>query len=365
MPGPKPRITIKLTTTQRASVRGIARSSTRPFRLVQRARIVLLAADGMGATGIARRLGIEPKTARKWRAAFRAEAVDESLEDRPRSGRPGRIPGWVRCEVLKFACMRPDAQAQPFRSTWTLEDLRLAVTHHTGTAISRSEICRTLQSHTLRPHTVRMWLHSPDPEFRAKVVRVCELYASPPPGATVLCVDEKTGMQALERIHPTRPAGIGRPVRYEFEYCRHGTRALIAAFNPHSGKVFAQVRRQRRQKDLNAFMDALAKNYPTGDVYVIWDNLNTHAPKHWMDFNGRHGGRFHFVYTPKHASWLNQIEIWFSILQRRLLRHGSFVSAQHLAAQVVGFARYWNAYEAHPFRWKFSGEWPAAESTAA
>src|SRR5258705_1353545 len=364
MAGPKA-VVVAVTGEQRARLMALARSQTRTYRLVQRARVVVFASRGCSNAAIARRLGLERRTVRKWRNAFDPSKIEASLEDRPRCGRPRRIPGWVRCEVVKLACARPDPKAQPFRATWTLDELQRAVVHQTGNAISRSEVCRTLLSHALKPHTVRMWLHSPDPAFRERVRRVCDLYGHPPKSATVLCIDEKTGMQALERIHPTRPAAPGRPGRLEFEYRRHGTRTLIAAFDPHTGKVFGHCRRKRRQKDLVAFMKALARHWPNGDVYVIWDNLNTHKNELWEQFNRDHGSRFHFVYTPKHASWLNQIELWFSVLQRRLLRHGSFASVEHLASQVLGFIRHWNAYEAHPFRWNFRGDWLTGDARAA
>jgi transposase len=197
-------------------------------------------------------------------------------------------------------------------------------------------------------------LHSSDPDFTAKVHRVCELYTSPPPGATVLCVDEKPGMQSLEYIYSTHYSRVGKSVRREFEYKRHGTSTLIAAFNIRTGEVFGRCRR-RTAKGLLAFMDALAKQYPSGPVYIVWDNLNIHTGPRWQEFNARHGNRFHFVYTPKHASWVNQVEVWFGILQRRVLKHASFATRDVLKGAVLAFIRHWNRHEAHPFRWTFRG----------
>jgi transposase len=217
----------------------------------------------------------------------------------------------------------------------------------------------------IRPHRVRLWLHSPDPDFQSKVARICRLYRSPPKGAAVVCVDEKTGMQALERRFPLRPAAPGRAPRREFEYVRHGTRTLIAAFDVRTGRVLAHCGPKRSARELERFMEALARAYPTGEVYVVWDNLNIHTGVRWDEFNARHGGRFHFVFTPLHASWVNQIEIWFSVLARRVLRDGSFTSASELTARVLGFVRHWNAKEAHPFRWTFRGTWPTVRAHAA
>jgi transposase len=262
----------------------------------------------------------------------------------------------MRCEVIKLACQRPEGSKAPFRQIWTLDCLQQALREETGHSLSRSEIQRILHAEHLRPHRLRVWLHSPDPEFQLKVQRICQLYTEPPVGATVLCVDEKSGIQALERRYRTQSPRPGRPGRFEFEYRRHGTRTLLAAFDTRTGQVFGRCGAQRRESDLLAFMDALAERYPSGPVYVIWDNLNIHHGARWEAFNQRHGSRFHFVYTPVHASWVNQVEIWFGVLQRRLLRYASFASLEELEASILGFLAHWNAVEAHPWKWTFRGQ---------
>ena len=171
-------------------------------------------------------------------------------------------------------------------------------------------------------------------------------------------------MQALERKHPTKHSAAG--VRREFEYKRHGTSTLIAAFNISTGEVRGHLQR-RTAANLVDFMETLAQQSPTGDVYIVWDNLNIHhdgKDSRWTKFNERHGGRFHFLHTPKHASWVNQIEIWFSILQRRVLKYGSFSSRRELNAAVRGFIRYWNRRR-HPFNWKFRGTFEPLAAQAA
>lgn len=265
----------------------------------------------------------------------------------------------TRVELIKIACSPPPPRVG--RSCWGHHALRAELAATTGVTLSASEIGRILRNAQLRPHRMRLWLHSPDPEFRAKAARVCRLYTSPPPGATVLCVDEKTQIQALRRRFPSRWPAPGEPGRYEFEYRRGGVLALIGAFNVATGEVFAQCREHRAAADLVAFMDALAEKYPTGIVYVVWDNLDIHhdgKDGRWKTFNARHGNRFRFVYTPKHASWLNQIEIWFSILQRRVIRFGDFIDVNDLARKIVAFIRRWNQVDAHPFRWTFRGNFP-------
>jgi transposase len=219
--------------------------------------------------------------------------------------------------------------------------------------MSLSEIGRTLRCGGLRPHRVRIWLHSPDPDFQAKAKAICELYLSPPPGATVLCFDEKPGMQAREQRHPIHAArGVSRE---EFEYIRHATSTLLAAFNVRTGEVSGRCCR-RTAAGVIKFFEQLAREYPTGDVYIVMDNLNVHKGPAVEEFLARHGGRFHFVYTPLHASWINQVEVWFGILQRCVLRHGSFCSKRELEAAVLSFVSLWNLRRAHPFRWRFRGD---------
>jgi len=321
-----------------------------------RAQIVLLCVRGLSNAAIAQRVGCNEQTVRKWRDRFAEAPSLDSLKDRPRSGRPAVVPLATRCEVVKLACQRPEGSKARFREIWTLDSLQEAVREETGFDLSRSEIQRILNAEHLRPHRIRLWLHSPDPEFQSKVERICRLYLEPPEGATVLCVDEKSGIQALERRYPTQSPCRGQPGRFEFEYRRHGTRTLLAAFETRTGHVVGCCRASRKASDLLAFMEIVAEHYPTGPVYVIWDNLNIHHGERWEVFNRQHGERFHFVYTPLHASWVNQVEIWFGLLQRRILRYGSFSSPEKLEASLLGFVDHWNTFEAHPWKWTFRGQ---------
>lgn len=278
----------------------------------------------------------------------------EAVADAPRSGRPPVITTAVKCELVKLACDRPPDVA--LSAVWTQQMLADELERQCGTRVSRSTVQRVLSAEGLRPHRVRLWLHSPDPKFREKVERVCALYLSPPRGSAVVCIDEKP-MQAIARRHPTK-RDADASVRREFEYVRHGTCCLLAGFDVRTGKVLGHVVGRRTGPALVAFLERVAKRYPRGHVYVVWDNLNIHSDgreKRWSKFNRRHGKRFHFVHTPLHASWVNQIEIWFSILQRRLLRHGSFSGKPALCEAVLGFIAHWNRIEAHPFRWTFTG----------
>lgn len=362
----RPRATrVLISPTVRAELETLARMATAPYRAVQRARIVLLAGAGAANAAIAAQLSCTEDTVRMWRGRFAEDPRVAALSDRPRSGRPAHVGTAIRIELLKLACSPPPPRRG--RSHWSHSSLQAALFAATKVQLSESEIGRILRNEQLRPHKMRLWLHSPDPEFREKAARVCRLYTSPPAGATVLCVDEKTQLQALRRRFPSRAPAPGQLGRYEFEYRRGGVLALIGAFNVATGEVFAQCREHRSAADLIAFMEGVAEQYPTGTVYIVWDNLDIHRDGkdgRWKAFNARHGHRFRFVYTPKHASWLNQIEIWFSILQRRVIRYGDFVDVNDLARKIIAFVRQWNRFEAHPFRWTFRGRFREDQRSA-
>src|SRR5690606_29911649 len=215
------------------------------------------------------------------------------------------------------------------------------------------------------PHRVKQWLKRRDPDFTAKAAHVCYLYLNTPKDPVLLCVDDKQ-MQLLERCHPNHVVADGH-LHHEYEHkrhvtqvlvqalvVRHGTQVLLAAFDVRTGHVTGRVFDQRTAENTVSFMDEVAKKYRGKQVYVVWDNLNTHydgRDERWTRFNKRHGGRFHFVYTPTHASWLNQVEIWFSILHRRVLKYGSFDTPERQQQEVEAYIRFWNEKEKHPFRW--------------
>jgi transposase len=361
--GPKAQVVV-LTAADRRQLERVEAAATAAQRDALRARIVLQAAETVPNERIAEELGVTANTVRKWRGRF-AAAGQAGLRDRPRPGRPPMVDAVARCRILALACDAPPDAAEACRPTWTILTLQQAVLEAEIVAqVSASTIWRILQHAELRPHRHRMWLHSPDPDFARKVTEVVDLYLHPPANSVVLSIDEKTGMQALERKYPGRRPGLGQPGRREFEYIRHGTRTLLAALNVHTGTVLGHCGPRRRAADLLAFMAEVAAVYPAGDVHVVWDNLNIHRGAYWTEFNRAHGDRFHFHFTPLHASWVNQIECWFSLLARRVLRHGSFASGAELEAAVAVFIRRWNERERHPFRWTFPG-YPEQTARAA
>jgi len=356
--GPKP-VQVVLEKGQRAHLERDARRRGMPYGVVVRARIILaLAVDGC-ITTVAKRLGLDRKTVRHWRDRYLSGGRD-ALGTRHRRGRPVEIDSVSRCQVIGMACGRPNDFGVHHRATWTLDSLleTYRTLHPDLSPMSRTSLLRILDQAEIRPHRMQVWLHSPDPLFREKVTKVCGLYLHPPAGSIVLCVDEKTSIQALERKHPTKPPAPGRDGRHDFEDIRHGTQELLASFCPQSGEVFGKMYDERGAKQLVDFMEALARRYPDQDVHIVWDNLNTHydGPNmRWEAFNRRHGNRFHFHYTPIHASWVNQVEIFFGIGSRRVLRHSEHRSKKALAAALLAFLDHWNEKEKHPFRWTFSG----------
>jgi transposase len=344
--------TIKLSREERKSLELLTRRGTAEQRQVMRAQIALMAHRGETTTAIAQALGVSVQTVSHWRSRLAQRGV-EGLQEIPRSGRPRRIGETQRLELLALACEPAELEG---RSTPTLDELvDRAVKRGVVKQISRSHLQRILQSGDLRPHRVRQWLHSPDPQFRQKVNEICALYRLAPKGSVVLSVDEKTGIQAIERKHADRAPESGRTRRREFEYIRHGTQALIAAMDVHSGRVIGSCTDRRTQDDLVAFMEQVAQAYPNGPVHIVWDNLNTHrAQAVWDDFNARHYQRFIFHFTPLHASWVNQIELLFGIYSRRVLRHASHSSIEHLRQRTEAFMAQRNQAP-KPFKWTFAG----------
>ena len=348
----RPAPIVKLSKKEREALQALIRRSTAPQRDVARAKLALMVHEGHTTSKIATTLGMSRPTATLWRERLARLGV-QGLQEERRPGRPRRIGATQRLQLVALAC---DPDGPPGRTLPTLDTLcERAVERGVVKHISRSHLQRILQAGDVRPHRVRQWLHSPDPQFREKVNAICELYRRAPKGSVVLSIDEKTGIQAIERKHADLAPRPGRERRHEFEYIRHGTQALTAALDVHSGRLLARCTDRRTQGDLVAFMEDVARAYPTGRVHVIWDNLNTHrAYGAWKDFNARHDGRFAFHFTPLHASWVNQIELLFGIYARRVLRHASHRSVAHLRQRTEEFIAQRNL-SPKPFRWTFAG----------
>ena len=302
-----------------------------------RSRIVLAAAEGKENQQIAADLRIPPVTVGKWRRLFAAHGL-EGLRDAPRPGRPLKHDAETRHKVQTRVCQQPDDQ-----SRWSVRTLAAEL------GLPSSTVHRMLVASKLQPHRIRTFTFSPDPDFEAKLLDIVGLYLNPPENAFVLCVDEKPGIQALDRTQPLLPLRAKKPRSWTNEYVRHGTQTLLAALEIATGKVVAHVRDRRTTVDFLSFMNDVVKAYPLRELHVILDNLNIHkneAAKQWL----LQHPRVHFHYTATHASWMNMIECFFSILTRQALTHSVQRSKKDLKELLH---RYLNTYSKNPtpFTW--------------
>jgi transposase len=265
------------------------------------------------------------------------------------------FPPEERHEVLGLAC-RPLGELAAARTHWAVRALAEAATTwgYIRPVVSKSTVHRWLSHADLKPHRIQRWLHSPDPEFRRKVRRVVHWYLRPPPGTRVVCIDEKTQVQVLQRLHPGRPMRPGRPQRLEDQYRRHGTLAILAGLDVRSGRVILHVRPRRRSCEFLDLVRCVRRRWPRGRLVIILDNLSIHTTPTVQAWLTAQTGRVRFEFLPLHASWLNQIEIWFSILERQALKRASDTHYDERARRIYAFARDWNR-TAHPFRWTFKG----------
>ena len=411
MRGPKA-ARVKLTPMLQRVLEKITRCYTNPYWQVLRAKIVLYAATGASNSEIARRLDTTRDTAGKWRdrwieaeprlLAAEAEGLSEKeltvlvetvLSDAPRPGAPDTFAPEQLVHVVAIACEDPRESDREI-TNWTRRELAdETMKRDIVDTISPRHVGRILDEADLKPHQSRYWLNhnrDQDPErFDAEVKNVCGLYIVAPTlhqqGIHIACTDEKTGIQALERIHPTRPMIPGKVELREFEYDRHGTLCLIPNFEVATGRIIApSIGPTRTEKDFEAHIRQTIALDPDGVWVFIVDQLNTHQSESLVrlvaqecqieDALGVKGTsgilksmetrkafledeshRIRFVYTPKHTSWLNQIEIWFSILVRKLLKRASFSSIDDLRQRILNFIEYFNLTMAKPFKWTYTG----------
>jgi transposase len=322
------------------------RSANTEQRLVLRSRIILLAAAGTTTRAIARELEVRPATVSKWRTRFAQDRL-LGLQDAPRPGAGRRYDKTIEKQI--FAML--DKEPPSGNATWTGKLLAEALG-----GVSKHHVWRVLRKHGIHLQRRRSWCISTDSEFTPKAADIVGLYLDPPENAVVLCVDEKPHIQALERAQGWLRLPNGKALTgFNHGYKRHGTTTLFTALNVASGQVKAGHYKRRRRREFLDFMNELIADYPDQEIHVILDNLNTHKPKRdaWL---ARHKN-VHFHYTPTYASWLNQVEIWFSILSRRALKGASFTSPQQVRNAIDRFIKAYND-KAAPFEWKKKKVYP-------
>jgi len=337
---------IELSAMERRELERLTRGGTTPQQMAMRARLVLLAADGRSNQEIQAALGVTKNVVTVWRTRFRWQRL-EGLKDRAGRGRKRTYGHDERLAVIARSCETSVAGRVP-----TVREIAQALA---PLGISKSTVGRMMRAIDLRPNKVQSWLTSRDPEFERKAAEVCGLYLNPPANALVISVDEKTNIQALGRVVPDKPARLGSARKRNFEYVRHGTASLFAALVVHSGEVIADVKEHTTRVEFIEFLDEINRRCPQDRmVHVITDNLAVHKTpevKAWF----AHHARFHMHHTPTHASWLNQVELFFSIYARQFLKDGIFASKQELIDGILAYIARYNE-TSKPFRWTYDAD---------
>jgi len=335
----RPKKPLMVSADERRELEAWASSRSLAHGQVRRAKIALMAADGMTNTAIASQLGLSLPTVGKWRERYRTEGI-EGLYGEARPGRPRTIS-----DEKIAATIRKTLQSKPPNAThWTV---RLMAAQ---TKLSKSTVHRIWRAFGLQPHRQRHFKLSTDPFFVEKVRDIVGLYLNPPDKALVLCVDEKSQIQALDRTAPVLPMGLGYAEGVTHDYIRHGTTTLFAALDIATGKVLTQCTARHRHQEFLQFLGRIDANVPKHlDVHLIVDNYATHKhPKvrRWLAARPR----YHVHYTPTYSSWLNQVEIWFNLITQRAIRRGTFRSVKQLIEKIELFVQYHNR-RARPFAW--------------
>jgi putative transposase len=338
-------VNIQLTFEEEQTLTMWAKAGTTEQRMAQRAKVILLSAQGLGLPEVARGSGLSRQNCSKWRVRFVSQRL-QGLADQPRAGRPLRIGPEVRLKVTALACTTPPDGS----NAWSLRRLARAM------SLSKDTVHRILNEGELKPHKVEYWCgKSPDPEFEEKQAAILGLYLNPPENALVLAVDEKTSIQALDRTQPMLPMQPARPKRQTATYKRHGTTCLLAALSVHAGQVEGRCVDRHTHQEFLAFLKHLYRKYPRKHLHVIADNFTAHKHPDVKKWAAKRR-RLTLHFTPTYASWLNQVEIWFNIFSRDVIRGGIWHSKKELINQIMLYIRKYNEERAHPFKWTYTGK---------
>jgi transposase len=409
MPGKAAKTTI--TERQQEILRTFSRAVTAPSRLRQRATIIILAFEGLLNEDIARRVGLTHRQVGRWRRRWanawnqlidieccesRADlrrAIEAVLSDEPRPGAPGKFTPEQVTQILAVACEPPAKSDRPI-THWTVQELTDEVIRRgIVESISPAQVYRYLREAALQPHKSRYWLNTTETDparFEAEVKTVCDTYLAAPEQERTnqthtVCVDEMTGIQALERIAPSKAMIAGKCELIEFEYERHGTLCLIGNFVVTTGELLRPtLGPTRTEGDFASHIEQTVATDPDGSWVFVVDNLNIHCSESLVKlvaetsegdtalgkkgvrgvlksvasrqaFLSESSHRIRFVYLPKHSSWLNQIEVIFGVIMRKVIRRGSFTSVEDLRTKLLNFIAYFNRVFAKPFRWTYTG----------
>ena len=336
-----PKGELRLTSSERAELRDRMRSRTLPAEDVRRARLILLLAEDKSYSAIRHVLGCNPNYISRWKGRFETERLAGLYSHYRGRAVEKRTPA-LEAKILEWTRRPP-----PDGSThWSSRKLA----RHLG--ISHMMVARVWQRAGLKPHRIERYMASDDPDFETKAADIIGLYVKPPQHAAVFCVDEKTAIQALDRLDPVLPLSPGRLERHGFEYYRHGTLSLYAALNTKSGEVMGKTAARHTSQEFVAFLAELVANQPRGkEIHLIADNLAAHKTKRVEQFLAAHP-KVYLHYTPTYSSWLNQVENWFAKIERDVIARGVFTSVKDLARKLMRYIRHYNRVP-KPIKWTY------------
>jgi transposase len=333
---------LELSDAQRAELEGWAQSRSLPAGDVFRARIILALADGLTYREIERKLGASAPTVSKWKSRFEQQGMD-GLQGRHRGSKPSRATPAVQARAIRRAQQKPSDGSTHWSCRKLAEELGLG----------KSTVQRILAQAKLRPHRLDRYMASNDPEFEQKAADIIGLYLNPPQHAAVFCVDEKTAIQALDRLDPVLPLSPGRAERHGFEYYRHGTLSLYAALNVKTGMVEGKTARRHTSVEFVGFLTELvAKAKWAREIHIVLDNLSAHKTATVEEFLKEHP-KVQLHFTPTYSSWLNQVELWFAKIEREVIARGVFTSVSDLRRKLMRYIRAY-AKRARPIRWTYT-----------
>jgi transposase len=334
---------LALTAADRDDLERLVRATTTPAGIARRARCILLLAEGRSYSAVCTALDVTDRFIARWKRRF-VEGGVLALADAPRAGRQDhRLTPAMEARILR---MTQDERPPVPLTHWTSRRLGNRV------GVSNTTVLQVWRRAGLKPHLLARYLASNDPDFETKAADVIGLYLQPPEHAVVLCIDEKTAIQALDRLDPVLPLSPGRAERHGFEYCRHGTLSLYAALEVATGRVDGMPAARHTSADFLRFMDHVVTGYRrTQELHVILDNLSAHKTKAVTAWRAQHPN-VHFHFTPTYSSWLNQVELWFAKIERDLIARGIFTSVPDLRKQLLQYIKLHNK-TARPFEWTY------------